>query len=186
MYEYLIGKIKNIEKNVVTIEVNNIGYNVIVGDKNKYKLEEEYKIFIMDLIKDNSEINLYGFNEFKELSLFKMLLTVNGIGPKSALQIINNSNFDQLVCFIKNKNVAEINKISGVMNKGNIICYELRNKIKKFDIELFEYNDAVLALKQLGYKDNEITLALSKIESNLDLNSAIYKMIGVINDARSQ
>ena len=186
MYDYLIGKIKNIDKNSVTIDVNNIGYNVIVGEKNRYKLDEVYKIFIYDLIKDNTEINLYGFNEYKELSLFKILLSVNGIGPKSALQILNNSNFDQLVCYIKNKNITELNKISGVMNKGNIICYELRNKIKKFDIELFEYNDAVLALQQLGYKNTEISDALGKIESNLDLNTAIYKMIGVINNARGK
>lgn len=61
MYSYLIGKIKKIEKNSVVIENLGIGYNIFVHDINLYKLEEEAKIFVVDLIKDNSEINLYGF-----------------------------------------------------------------------------------------------------------------------------
>lgn len=186
MYSYLIGKVKKIEKNSVVIENNCIGYNVFVHDLSTYKVDDDIKIFMVDLIKDNSEINLYGFKEYKYLQLFKKLILVNGIGPKTALQILKNISFDRLIYLIKRGEVKELNKVSGINSKAEIICHNLKNKLNEFDLNLIDYIDVFSALKQLKYKDGEIEYALNKIEPNLEMNEAIKKAIGIINNVRNK
>ncbi len=186
MYSYLIGKIKKIEKNSVVIENLGIGYNIFVHDINLYKLEEEAKIFVVDLIKENSEINLYGFLEFKYLQLFKKLILVNGVGPKTTLQIFKNISFDRLIYLIKKGEAKELSRVSGIGNKAELICHDLKNKLNDFDLNLIEYSDVYNVLKKLKYKDNEIEYALKEIETNLDIDEAIKKAIRIINNERSK
>jgi holliday junction DNA helicase RuvA len=93
MYSYFKGKI--IEKNLATsslvIDVSNVGYQVEISQKSLIKLNlgEDYTIYIMAINNDEG-IRLFGFVSKVEKELFQMLIKVSGIGPKSAINILNS------------------------------------------------------------------------------------------------
>ena len=86
MYSYLNGTITEILPNKITVDVNNIGYEVITPNPYDYKLDEELKVFIHHYVREDA-IHLYGFKSFDSKILFIKLLSVKGIGPKSAVAI---------------------------------------------------------------------------------------------------
>ena len=101
MYSYIEGIVTNKFLSSICITINGLGYEVFVLDVDKYKLNDTCKLFLYDYIKENVEIIIFGFQDFEQLTMFKKLLLVNGIGPKSALSILKHNNVNVLVSLIK-------------------------------------------------------------------------------------
>lgn len=86
---YKIGKIINITKDYVIFENNNIGELIHIPDVKRFKEGETRKIFISSIENEYSKTT-YGFEDIKELILFDDLISLQGIGPKKAMLLLNN------------------------------------------------------------------------------------------------
>jgi len=120
-------------------------------------------------------IALYGFISQQELDLFKMLISVSGVGPKAALTMLSNLNPEQLTIAIASGNVDLLTKLPGVGRKtANRLVLELQGKLEKGwsggSIYLTgDSAEVVAALSSLGYSTSEVTQAVAALPSSSDL-----------------
>jgi len=126
---------------------------------------------------------LFGFQTKKELDFFKMLLTVPGVGPKTAFSVISYLPLDQLVKSVQSNDIESFTKIPGLGKKtGMKIILELSTKLKsEFDMAkmvLSEEDKTVVdALVSLGYKSSEAKKILLKLPKNLTIEEKIKESL---------
>ncbi len=183
MIEYLKGKVifKNIKS--VTLEIfDQFALNIFVTNENAFKLNESYQIYIWENILED-EINLYGFLDKTEREVFVNLLKIQGIGPKTSLNILRKNNFSNLVFLIKNEKYQELEKIKGIGSKATLIINELSKKMPKINEKInFNYPDVYYALCSLGYDSNKIFKALQKMPNNLTEQEIFKKAVEIIKN----
>lgn len=176
MISYLSGKIKHKNDKFIILDVNGVGYQVFVSPmtlaaigKNE-KVELYTKLFVRE-----DAMELYGFLTNEELIFFEQLLTVTSVGPKSALNIMSVGKIEDIKKAIIHGDPAILTKVSGIGTKtaGRLIL-ELKNKISiepketgKVDLENIGDNQAIDALKNLGYSQAEAMMALQKVDNKI-------------------
>lgn len=176
MFEYIKGRIESINAKYVVIDNNDIGYIVHVPNPYSFKkyLDEGLilKVYIYDYIREDIH-DLYGFEAKEEKDLFIQLLSVKGIGPKSALAIIAKGEIQALQAAISSGDVKYFQRIPGIGAKssGQIIL-DLKGKLvspvaEKEDPKIKTVKDA---LKSLGYSSNELKKLDTLLNNNLDLS----------------
>ena len=101
MYDYIKGKITNIEPNSITIENNNIGYLIKTPNPYQFKIDEELIIFCYQYVREDL-IDLFGFRTINERTMFLKLIGVKGLGPKGAMAILASSTVEDIVAAINN------------------------------------------------------------------------------------
>ena len=173
MISSLKGSIARIFGNHIEIDVGGVGYLVYVGNNflKKHHEDENLKINIYMAVSEN-DINLYGFDSFEELDLFKMLITVSGVGPKTAAGILAEKGTLEIIKAIGDANVDFFKKIKGIgLKTAQRIIVDLKSKIGglgelnlKDDLPLLE-DDLVLSLQQLGFDRKEIENVTKKMPS---------------------
>jgi holliday junction DNA helicase RuvA len=137
MIATLNGKISHQEKNAIILEVQGVGYLVLVPESFALELQvgAELKIFIQTILKEDG-IYLYGFKTHLDREFFKLLLSVSGIGPKAALNLLSHFSVPQLSHAILDTNLPALSKVPGIGKKtAERLCLELREKLKGFDME---------------------------------------------------
>lgn len=172
MISSLKGKINRIWNNEVEIEVNGIGYAVWMGKKS-FKEGDEVKIQIYMAVSEN-EIRLFGFENYEDLDLFKMLITVSGVGPKTAAGILSEKQGIEIMKAIGDADVDFFKKIKGIgLKTAQRIIVDLKSKIGglgelnlKETLPLLE-DDVVLSLRQLGFERKEIEEVIKRIPKDL-------------------
>lgn len=167
MYSYFIGEIKEINSNSVVIEVNNIGYEILVPNAYLYKHNEITTIYVYQVIKEDSN-NLYGFTDKESKQLFLKLLSVNGIGPKSALSILASGKSADVAYAIESGDSKYLTKFPGIGPKAaSQIILDLKGKLV-FDKPLIstDYDDVKDALVALGYKPKDVDKILPKLSGS--------------------
>ncbi len=116
-------------------------------------------------------LDLYGFLTEEELNFFEMLISISGIGPKTALNVLNISTVSTLKRAISTNDTSHLTKVSGIGKKvAEKIVLELKDKVgssDENDISLRDEIDAVEALKALGYSQRDAREALKKVEKNI-------------------
>lgn len=174
----LSGKLLVKKSNFVVIEAGGIGFKVFVSSKALRKLPKiglRAKLFCYTNVRQDG-LELYGFSDEEELEIFELFISINGIGPKIALRILSELPIDSVLSAIDKNRPDVLSKISGVGKKtAERIILELRGKIKIKNtqkgeelISIMEINeDLEKALKNLGYKQNEIKDALMDIPSKI-------------------
>lgn len=177
-YEFMIsslrGKVDRVWGNYIEIEVGGVGYLVWVGKRN-YSEGQEVKIFTYMAVSEN-DMALYGFENFEDLDLFKMLITVSGVGPKSGAQILGQCKSLEVIKAIGEADTSFFEKIKGVGKKtAQRIIIDLKSKIGglgelnlKEDLPLLE-DDVVLSLRQLGFERKEIESVIKKLPLDMEL-----------------
>jgi len=155
------------------IEVNNIGYKVYGTSKLLAESTEntEASIWTYLAVRENA-LDLYGFISQSELNFFELLInTVSGVGPKTALGILNVATVDSLKQAIATGDTSHLTKVSGLGKKMvDKIILELKGKLGDYEEQIIgqqEEIDALEALKSLGYSHNESREALQEINKNL-------------------
>ena len=132
MYAYIKGEIVDLSEDNVVIECNNIGYNIHVPASMIARLPgvgSTVKIYTYTSVKEDS-FNLFGFLSKDELEMFKLLITVSGIGPKGALSIISEMGVNELRLAIISGDSKTISKAPGIGKKSaERIIIDLRNKV---------------------------------------------------------
>lgn len=181
MYEYLTGTISIVAPQYIVIDVNGVGYKLLVA--NPYRFSEDpqkqVRVFVYQAVRDDS-ISLFGFTDQAEKRLFMQLINVSGIGPKSALAILANPDHQGLVDAIANNNIGYLTKFPGIGKKtASQIVLDLKDKLADAASgDLFELDrgtveptnqalsDALAALKALGYKEREIKRVEKKLQDD--------------------
>jgi Holliday junction DNA helicase RuvA len=174
MLSYLSGKILNKGGSFVIVEVNNIGYKVIVNEQlySGLAVGEEAVFYVHQYVRENA-LDLYGFETFEKLGLFELLLSISGIGPKSALNAVYVAPVDEFKQTIARGDPSLLTKVSGVGKKtAERAVLDLSGKIG--DVLPAEGgqgqgrgsgawdNDEVEALMGLGYSRQQAMDALRK------------------------
>jgi Holliday junction DNA helicase RuvA len=175
MISFLIGEIKaKGEKSVTILTPGGVGYKVFMPINSLLSLNEKEKveIIIHTVVKDDA-IDLYGFIENEEKEVFEKLITVSGVGPKSALNILSVSSVENIASAVEGGNATSLSNIPGLGKKSaEKVVIELKGKLSHLLKEKFvtgyekEEDDARLALLSLGYNEKNINEALSNIKKN--------------------
>lgn len=180
MIAYLSGTIKYVSSNyIILLTKEGVGYKVYLkANSEKLKADAEYYIF-HHVREDRSE--LYGFKTQEELGIFELLLTVSGVGPKMAANILAKTNPDKLKEAISRGDSTLLTAISGIGKKmAAKIMIELKSKISDGDYDLTGINDSsdlMDALSSLGYKKAEVYPILAKIPSKLSTTEEKVKWL---------
>ena len=185
MIASLRGKVLEIGNRYAVIEVNNIGYKVFLTDDSIHsvKLNTESYVYIYNVIREDAN-DLYGFISKKERDFFELLISISGIGPKSALNILSLVNSDSLVSAIRSGSTSHLVKVSGIGRKtAEKIVLELKDKLgsfagnhdEVFSAEISSDMDAIEALKALGYSADESREALKKIDKTISATNQKVK-----------
>ncbi len=186
MISQLTGQISYKSDNYTILNVSGIGYKVfvtieILQELQSNKPEDKITLWTHLAVRENS-LDLYGFLNKTDLNFFEMLITISGIGPKTALGILNVATVDTLISAISSKDTSYLTKVSGIGQKNaEKIILELKNKIT--DIESNNPNnqddiDVIDALKALGYSGRDAMEALKKIPKTItDVGGKIKEAI---------
>ena len=152
MYFYFKGKISLIENDYVVIEVNNIGYQVYVPHPSKFSLNEETTIYLYNVVRED-EVYLAGFASLLEKEAFTSLISVKGIGPRTALNALSGTSAEDLFNAIGSNNVTYLKKLPGIGGKAaSQILLDLKGKLTTSDANVNQYDEVRKALKSLGFK----------------------------------
>jgi holliday junction DNA helicase RuvA len=169
-----IFRLKLNNNNNIIVEVNGVGYLVEIS--NNFIIPEEgnrISIFVYTYVREDSII-LYGFKELEERELFKILISVSGIGPKAAMNILSTLSYERFISSLLNENIEVLTQVSGIGFKtAKRLIFELKNKLDNFITNLPEKSiikddndDIFMALKSLGYTEYEIDKALNSVKFN--------------------
>lgn len=181
------GSIINKDLNRFIIETTGVGYEVITTIKNLDRLMvgDAYFVYIYTSVRENA-IDLYGFLSLNEKDMFTTLLDVSGIGPKSALGVLNSSDVETIVHGIKTEDPEYLVKMGGLGKKmAEKIVYELKGKtlpIIDGDEHIPEADDALLALEALGYSLSTARDTLRMIDQTLDTRTKVREALKILSN----
>lgn len=181
---YVNGILENLEEGNAVIDVNGIGYNVNISGSTMDRMPgigEMVKLYTYTNVKEDA-FTLFGFLSRDELNLFKLLITVNGIGPKGGLAILSVMTPDDLRFAILAGDSKSLSKAPGIGKKtAERITLELRDKLKlsedvllggtgasaadigSMDGDNSARDEAVAALVALGYNSSDAMKAVRKV-----------------------
>lgn len=194
MIAWLSGKVIDWSTmNLIVLDVNGVGYAVETTTPTYTILSTERQtvnLFIQTIVREDA-INLYGFLEQEERTLFKALIKVNGIGPKSAIGILSTISPSMLIQCIQLQDKTMLTKLPGVGKKtAERLLIEMQDILKNQLLLPVDYvalpeaqaaTEALSALEALGYRRFEALEALKKFKSeNLDSQGLIKKALQVL------
>ncbi|MDK6232972.1 Holliday junction branch migration protein RuvA [Aerococcus sanguinicola] len=178
MYAYFKGKITSILPNAIIIEVNGIGYQVIMANPYRFSSQvgQEARIWLYQAVSQDS-IRLYGFSDEAEKDLFLHLISVSGIGPRSALSILSLDDHEGLIRAIDQADSQFLTKFPGVGKKtAQQIILDLQGKLTS-DVEDKAASQAASAspshpitqeleeaLDSLGYSQRDIQRVVKQMD----------------------
>lgn len=182
MIAYIEGQIiKKFEKSLV-VKSNGIGYLVFVNETILSENDEnnEIDLYCHTVVRED-DISIYGFLNVDEIKMFKLLIGVSGVGPKSALEILNNP-VASLKYAISNKETHILISTPGIGKKtAERIIIDLQNKIDSIEkpqnykvTNAFD-DDALNALVNLGYRKQQIINILKKKPSEIEKTEDIIR-----------
>ncbi len=194
MISFLVGTIEEKRENQLVIDVNGVGFELTISNNTLASLPmegETAKVLTYLQFSENAGICLYGFATAEEKAMFEKLITVSGIGPKSAIAVLSGVKLSDLMLAIASGDSTALSKIKGLGKKSaERICLELKDKITAVSTGNFEdspimenfnegvLNDAVQTLINLGVNKNEAyRLARSKMTENSTAEEIILKVL---------
>ncbi|KAF1297819.1 Holliday junction DNA helicase RuvA [Enterococcus sp. JM4C] len=192
MYEYIIGQVTFISPAYIVIETQGIGYQIAMGNPYRYssKLNQEVKIYLHQVIREDAH-SFYGFNNLEEKQLFLRLISVSGIGPKSALAIMANEDHEGLIQAVETGEVAYLTKFPGVGKKtAQQMVLDLKGKLGELAGEVAvkatpkvsgnqALEEAVSALTALGYSEKEAKRVEKLLEKEPAMATDEYLRLGL-------
>jgi len=161
MIGHLSGKIISKKPTRVIIDVNGVGYivNISIGTFEKIADKEEASLYTYLVVKEDA-LDLYGFYSVAEKEMFELLISVNGIGPKTAQSILSGIQISDLKEALKTGNISRIISVPGIGRKtAERMMIELRDKVESLSVGIEDTPlgsqsvraDAITALVNLGY-----------------------------------
>ena len=194
MYAYIKGTLEIKTTEYVVVETNGIGYKIFMSESAIDKLTELgslVKIHTYLKVRED-DMSLYGFNTNEELRMFELLLSVSGVGAKSAIVILSNITPSSFALAVITDDVAKLKKLPGIGPKtAQRIILELKDKLKAVEdtnkdeleemlmqkeTDVEKVSEAMSALQVLGYTRKEIEKAFENFEkADLSVEDIIKK-----------
>ena len=190
MIAYLSGKLKEKEANTAIIDVGGVGYETTISQSTYYELGEidsDISLRIYTYVREDT-LQLFGFITMRERGLFLKLITVSGIGPKLAITMLSGMGADEIIGSIQTDNLVNLTSIPGIGKKtAERLVIELRDKLDEIAIDGKDtvslaaaansgsggqiYDDALSALVNLGYQQNDAAKALKNaVQEGTEMN----------------
>jgi Holliday junction DNA helicase RuvA len=185
MIAYLKGNLIQKNTNQAILDVSGVGYRVWIPLSTYLKLgslNETIELLIYTHLTDNS-LSLYGFSKEEEREIFLKLISISGIGPKLALNILSGIEASDLEDAIRKSDVARISLIPGIGKKTALrIAVELQEKLEKKERALVasgfeEKEDLISALMNLGFKRKEVETVVDEAIQSLSLEVGFEKLL---------
>lgn len=188
MIAFVQGVIEDIAEDNVVLDVGGVGINVKISTSTAARLTgigEEVRLYTYTLVREDA-FSLYGFLSKKDLDIFKLCITVNGIGPKGALAILSVMDADSLRFAIMTKNIKAISQAPGIgARTAERLILDLKDKIHVDDVLIgrevavtaegnrvsSQKQEAVEALVALGYGQAESIKAVNSISGIENMDS---------------
>ena len=178
MISYVKGTVAYIGNDCIVVDNNGIGYNIQVSSStaSAVVMEKEVQIYTYMNVKEN-ELSLFGFLTKEELNMFNLLISVNGVGPKSAVAMLGALSPSQLALAIATEDIKALSVGQGIGKKiAQRIALELKDKVgadtittgvvQKVDVATGERAEALSALMALGFTKNEAENAIKAVFVN--------------------
>jgi Holliday junction DNA helicase RuvA len=176
MYEYIKGNITELTPASVIVEAGGIGYfiNISLTTYTRLNGRENVTVFLQQIVREDAHL-LYGFSDRDERELFKLLISVNGIGANTAIMMLSSYQPEQLREAIATENVNVLKSIKGIGAKtAQRVIIDLKDKIGKSSesVQVFDKGDnttreeALSALVMLGFNKRAIEKTLDRIFSD--------------------
>lgn len=179
MFYFLKGKITRIDnsKNYVVLDVHDIGYMIYVTHPNVYKMGEECTIYIYSVLREDEQY-LTGFVSVDERQAFESLISVKGIGPRTAINAMSATTSEELLRAISANNVTFLRRLPGIGAKAaSQIILDLKGLLTGTTAgNPDQYDEVRDALKSLGFKNKAVDEVLASINEIDATNEDILKM----------
>jgi Holliday junction DNA helicase RuvA len=194
MFSYIKGEITSICSGYAVIENMDIGYKVFVDDNlaSTLNLNEMVILFIYTNVREH-DISLFGFLKEEYLNLFSMLISVSGIGSKSAISILSAIDYNSLMNLVMLEDISSLSNLPGIGKKTAArIVVELRDKFKNIynpeniispyaGVDYDERRQAKEALISLGYSKSESLKVIDAMDLGLSTEQLIKLALRKLN-----
>jgi len=169
MFFYLVATVKDKRENSLIVDKNGFGFEIFVSKTNlgTIKINSKIKLFIISKLNQDGFNEFYGFKTEKEKRVFELLISVDKIGPKTALNILSSSGLDKIISAIKFEKSEFLSQLTGLSIKtSQKIVIELSKKIKQLDKSskiINDESDLEETLISLGFKKQDVRKTLDKL-----------------------
>ena len=165
----LNGTVRHKDLHYLVVDISGVGYKVLVTTETALDVAPSSPIFLWThLVVRETSLELFGFLDKETLNVFELLITIPGIGPKSALSILNVATPSTLRQAVASEDTTYLTRVSGIGKKNaEKIVLELKDKLKitKEDrgLDMRSEGDALEALVSLGYNERDAREALKRV-----------------------
>lgn len=195
MIGYLKGKIISKKPTKIIIDVGGVGYlvNISISTFEKIADREEISLYTYLSVKEDA-LDLYGFYSLAEKEMFELLISVSGIGPKTAQSILSGIQIEDLKEALRTANISRMISVPGIGRKtAERMMVELRDKVESLietaaDVSIGASNvrsDAVAALMNLGYNQkvaDRTVRAIIDRNPNISIEDLVKEALAVLNN----
>lgn len=185
MITHLKGKVIHKDEKYLVLETGGVGYKIFGTFETieSSSLDQEKSFWIHHAIREDAS-DLYGFVAKDELDFFELLISISGIGPRTALGILNVTTVSALKRAVSSGDTSHLVKVSGIGKKNaEKIVLELKDKFKQGDEGGAGYKeevDALDALKSLGFSHNDAREALKQVNGETSTGDKIKKALKIL------
>ena len=190
MIDYIKGTLTQVNPTFITLETGGIGYfiNISVNTFSKLESKTEIKILIHEVIREDSH-QLFGFADSSERDIFRLLISVSGVGANTARMMLSSITPGEIEKAILGSDVNLLKSVKGIgLKTAQRIIVDLKDKLGKQagSGEIFAFSDntnreeALSALVMLGFAKNAVSKVLDKIvreEKNLTVEDIIKRAL---------
>lgn len=199
MFAYLKGTFEFRTLDYIVVDVNGIGYKIYMSEnsmKNIGEIGTAVKVYTYLKVRED-DISIYGFASNEELRMFELLVSVSGIGAKSAITILSNIEPSAFAISVITDDVTSLKKLPGIgLKSAQRIILELKDKLKSINCEEvmnenlkstvnknINMDELISALQVLGYTRKEIESITPKLtKEDGDLESMIKKALVLLSN----
>ena len=192
MFAYIKGSLEMKSSGYIVIDINGLGYKIFMSQSNIDTIGELHdivKVFTYVKVRED-DISIFGFKTQEQLKMFELLISVNGVGAKSALVMLSCIEPSDFAIAVISNDVKVLTKVPGIGNKSaQRIILELKDKLKEEQLEeklkdsskklkdnSENINEAISGLMVLGYSKKDIEKAFEHLDiDNLSIEDLIKK-----------
>ena len=198
MLAYIKGTLETKATDYVVIDVGGLGYKIYMSATGMEKLgniEDKVKVYTYYRVRED-DISIFGFNTNEELRMFELILSVSGVGAKTALTIIAVTDPSEFAIAVISDDISYLTQIPGIgaksaqriilelkdkMKKENSVTQTKNTKVKEAVVDSNKVEEAISALQVLGYNKKDIEKAFMKLDKkDLSTEDLIRKGLTIL------
>ena len=184
MIGYLEGEVKFATKGKIILFCNGIGFTISIPSNISFLEKQKASLFIHTHLREDN-LSLFGFQSPKDLELFEKLISVSGIGPKTALNMFSVASCENIEKAIIQSNIVFFTSIPGIGKKSSQkIILDLKSKLGKGELDLSKLegdSELIDSLISLGFQKSEIITILPQMDQSQDITTQIKSALKLLN-----